>query len=222
VFGDVVTTINKMEQSAVAHVPVSLATYQLLVDRCAREKLNLVIANGSALHARILIDKLFEVARSNVSLISGVLRQQNKDGVQIYSHDNVIARAKKFLASPQSTLDVVLQKGSLDGGSENKFFNEIVNDPTRRGTVSIYYPKEGVLSAHETPHFMVSDRSAYRFETGKDADPTNESVTAIANFGDLATAGMLSEIFDDVVSLLTADANMRDVSVFAPGKSFSA
>jgi len=221
-FGDSVMTKEKNKESSnvTASSPVSLEVYKALVDRCAKGRLNFPIANGSALHARILIEKLFEIARNDACLVTGSLRQTNRSGVDIYAHDRVISSAKKFLASKDSQLSVVVQTGKIDGGANNAFFKAVVNNPERQGIVRIYLPADGALSASDTPHFMISDGSAYRYETGKDASPANESISAIANFGDLRTAETLSDIFSDVVGLLRTDNNLRELKEFEPGASY--
>jgi hypothetical protein len=206
--------------SATRPASVSLTVYQALVDRCARERLNLDIANGSALHARILIDKLFEIARANVFLVSGTVRETSGRGVEIYAHQKVIDSAKRFLALAESRLDIVVQSGEIDNGNGNRFLRSVINEPSRCGTVSLYLPDAGVLPENRTPHFMVSDRSAYRFETGKDANPENEKITAVANFGDVPKAQILASIFDDIVALLNTCQAMRKIREFAPGQVF--
>jgi hypothetical protein len=214
--GDVMS--DRGNPRAVPTIP--LAIYQALVDRCARERLNLDIANGSALHARILIDKLFEIARTSVCLVSGSIRESSNRGVEIYAHQKVIDSAKRFLTLPGSRLDVVVQSGIIDRETENRFLRSITSDPSRCGTVALYIPHVGVLAEDNTSHFMVADRSAYRFETGKDANPDNEKITAVANFGDVSTARTLGNIFDDILSLLNANRNMHNVLELAPGQSF--
>jgi hypothetical protein len=201
---------------------VSLDTYQKLVDRCALERLNYPIANGSAVHARILIDKLFDIAERDVCLVTGSLRQAGREGAQIYSHENVIASAQRFLAKPGSSLSIILQSGKLDGGNTNKFLCDVIGSQSRTGTVIILMPKPEVLSHNETPHFMVTDRTAYRFETGKDADPNNEAISAVANFGDEKSAKILAEIFGTAAALVEADDNLLKKMTFVPGEKFAA
>jgi len=194
---------------------IPLEKYQALVDLCAAERLDYPIANGSALHARILIDKLFNIARTSVYLVTGSLRQASTENIEIYAHARVIESAKKFLrSSPAASLSIVIQGGEIDGGAENRFLREIVDDAARQGVITVYRPKQGVLSSHETPHFMVTDSSAYRFETGKDASPRNESISAVANFGDDESARTLSNIFTKVLALVNADDNLNSRDIY--------
>src|SRR5260221_107013 len=103
-----------------APAPVSLEIYQKLVDRCASEKLNHPIANGSPFHARILISKIFEIAAEQVSIISGCLKISDPSGAEIYGYSESITNAKRFLSSATASLSVVIQTGVLDQGRDNK------------------------------------------------------------------------------------------------------
>lgn len=170
---------------------MALDEYQALVDRCAAERLNLPIANGTAEHARILIHKLFEIARKHVVIVSGHLTDLNQDNVDVYGHEPVIAAAKKFLTDKTATLQIILMDGELDRGNGNRLLRALADDPARKGDVRLIIPGEDVLSG-KTPHFMVCDRFAYRFEQ----DPDPKKTEAIANFGDARWGRRLAEYFD--------------------------
>jgi hypothetical protein len=204
--------------SRIGNLPsISLETYRDLVDRCANEGLDYVIANGSAFHARILISKLFEVARREVFLVTGQLTVVNPEGVHIYGYPEVIEKAKGFLKDPISDLQIVVQTGRLDGGSQNEFLKAIINDEQRNGRVTLVIPETGTLGSL-VPHFMVSDGSAYRLETGKDAQNRRDphAITATANFGDAATAAKLKKYF---VSLKTWLGD-RPAKIYSYGERF--
>jgi hypothetical protein len=195
--------------------------YKSIVDRCAAHRLNYQIANGSALHARILIEKLFEVAKREVLLVSGTVREKSTSAqVEIYSYTPLVERARGFLSKPGTKLSVVVQTGAIDKDGANKFLHGIIDAPDRLGDVTIYLPNANALNSSETPHFMVSDRETYRFETGTDATPGNEAITAVANFGDAATAQELGAMFDDIVSLLNTDDNLRSKQVYLSGTKY--
>ncbi|MGQ0741895.1 MAG: hypothetical protein ACT4OG_06325 [Alphaproteobacteria bacterium] len=208
--------------SAAREPPASLDSYHELVNTCARLRLNFQIANGSAVHARILISKLFEIARREVLLISGTVREASdeQNGVEIYPHPPVIEQAQRFLRLPNTSLSILVQTGTIDRGQENRFLNAIINDEARVGIVKILQPKKGSLSTDETPHFMVSDRAAYRFETGRDATPTNTGISAVANFGDTKGAKGLGELFDEFGSLLETPEYQQRICTFETGARF--
>jgi hypothetical protein len=202
--------------SELATVSVSLETYRDLVKICATRRLNCPIANGSALHARILITKLFEVAEKEVVIVSGSLRDKTASGVDVYGYPPVISAAKSFLADPGTQLNIVLQHGVLDCGDKNRMLTALVNDPERLGTITLTIPTLGVLDS-SVPHFMIADGSAYRMETGADAAPGVERLTAVANFGDDKTSADLRTFFDEVSEFLATLLPPAAKNVFEPG-----
>ena len=200
---------------------VSIEEYIALVERCAREKLNYAIANGNAVHARILIAKLFEVAQRRVQIISGTLCQvRSEDGIAIYAHDPVVERACGFLRRPNSTLDIVLQRGRLDQESKNRFLVELSADDQRAGQINLYVPHEDLLG-DDVAHMMVSDGTAYRMETGQDAKPANSGIVAFANFGDFKLSKSLMGYFDKLVDYLKTDDHLVKAITLQPGQRFA-
>ena len=183
---------------------ISLDLYKALVNRCAAERLNQDIANGSAAHARILISKLFEVAKKEVLIVTGHLSEASDAGIPIYADDDVIANAQKFLRNSESRLSIIPQSGTIDSGEKNKFLFYLREDKRRLGTVTVYLPEPGLVE-DASPHFMVSDGWAYRFETGADALPANESITAVANFGNPTAALTFVEMFKNLEYILETD-----------------
>lgn len=200
---------------------VALPDYIELVNRCALERLNFVIANGSPVHARILIAKLFEIAKSDVHLISGKLCQTNQSGVDIYNHRPLIEQAKDYLRRPGTSFSVIFQRGAIDRADKNEFLSEIASDPKRQGIISLIVPRANTLGA-EVPHFMVSDGSAYRLETGEQADPTNQTHSAVANFGDFPTARSLRAYFSELVAYLKTDSHLEYRRDLPPGSNLIA
>ena len=198
------------------NVVVPLAVYQQLVDRCARERLNLQISNGSAFHARILITKLFEIAQEEVQIVSGRLTDTSRKGIDVYGYETVIAAAKKFLANPGTVLSILVQMGSIDRGQQNRLLNALITDPKRNGSLQIFIPKSNIFD-ESLPHFMVADRSGYRLETGKDASPEEEAIKAIANFGDPKSGKALSALFDELNSVLEEMKESCEMHVYEPG-----
>ena len=194
---------------------ISLGEYQKLVDFCATHRLNQPISNGSALHARILIEKLFEIAKGHVQLVSGSLTEVTSAGVDVYSYSPVIERAKSFLSTPGATLSIIVQSGSISSGDENKFLSELRNDPARMGSIDVIVPKPKLLG-QSAPHFMVADGAAYRLETGSDALPQSESTAAVANFGDIKSASALVGLFNGLLSFLSVGDNTTSRVTYPP------
>src|SRR4051812_44309174 len=92
---------------------LAMSSYIALVNRCADGRLNQEISNGSPFHARVLISKLFEVARKRVQIVSGSLTDTTPDGVQVYGFPEIINQARRFLREPSSHLSIVVQRGQV-------------------------------------------------------------------------------------------------------------
>lgn len=141
--------------------------------------------------AQILIAKLFEIAKHEVVIVSGHLTDENSDGVEVYGHAPVITAAKKFLQDSAAKLSIILQDAELDRGNENRLLRNLAEDPARKGKVRVVFPTAKAVG-ESTPHFMVSDRYAYRFEQ----NPVPKKTEAIANFGDPKNGKTLAAYFD--------------------------
>jgi hypothetical protein len=168
---------------------VSIDQYKELVDRCARERLDYIISNGLPSHARVLIAKLFETARQSVSIVSRHLTDVTGANEDIYGDPNVIAQAVQFLRREGTRLEIILDE-AVHFGTKNRFLHTVIGDEGRKGDV-VLYPDTGIIKNNKTPHFMVTDALAYRFEID------DKRVTALANFGDKRTATLLQALFHD-------------------------
>ena len=133
------TLPNNDQGDLIGDSTISIDAYKRLVDRCARERLNHAIANGSAFHARILISKLFEIAKREVSLITGVLRVRTKEGIDIYGYAPVIDNAKSFLSDPNTRLSIIIQDVHPVDGNTNRFLKAIVDDDSETAKLNLYY-----------------------------------------------------------------------------------
>jgi len=204
-----------VRRSSLSSGVIPLDEYRALVDECAKHRYNFPIANGSALHARILISKLLEIAEEEVVVVSGCLTDQSSAGDDVYGHEPVIRSAKRFLSNPNAHLSIVVQEGHIHGGNDNRFLRNVINDPDRQGILTITVPKHGILG-EEIPHFMISDQSSYRLETGPDArDKNTDKMTAVANFGDKKTAEEMRTYFDEVIDYITID-NLNYATAYGP------
>ena len=189
---------------ATSHSPVRIDRYIAIVNMCADTHADKDIANGNALHARYLIEKLFRVANSSVGIITGCLRQSDPDGVAIYAHPPVIEAAREFLRKEGSKLTIVVQSGEVDGGQdENAFVKAVAADTGRAGEFEILVARPG--SIDDAPHCMIADKSAYRLELGAAGD---DNIAAIANFGNPGVAASLADYFRDVVAYLRGDSHL--------------
>jgi hypothetical protein len=167
---------------------MEIEEYKSLVDRCARLRLDYIIPNGSPVHARILIAKLFETARQSVSIVSGELIDATKDGQDIYGYADVVSSAAAFLRREGTKLNIVLERG-IDRGDQNRFLSAVAGDPERKGEI-VVFPNTQAVNSTFTPHLLITDASAYRLELD------NKSVEAVANFGDIGGGEMVGQLFD--------------------------
>lgn len=192
--------------------PDDIKKYMELVAKCARNRLDHPIPNGSPAHARILIAKLFETARDNVCLLSGRLTDATETGEDVYGEENLIEQALRFLRRKGTRLRIILQSDALHKGADNRLLRKLVEDPRREGQIELYSGSE-LLKDVEMPHFMVTDALAYRFEN----DDTK--TTAVANFGDADTAKTLRLYFRSVAEYLETNPAMDKNSIkrYAPG-----
>jgi hypothetical protein len=194
-----------------ASAAVDIHTYKQLVDRCARERLDQVIPNSSAEHARVLIIKLFETARQRAVIISGRLVDTTPDGCEVYGFKEVVDSARQFLKRHGTNLEIILED-PIDLGDKNRFLKTIVDDRERQGSVTIH-PETGCVSSTRTPHMMASDALAYRMELD------NEKVQAFANFGDSTAANLALEMFSDLETYVRSLKKKH--FTFSPGQKFS-
>lgn len=190
---------------------MEIARFRELVDRCARTRLDCVIPNGSPVHARILIAKLFETALQHVAIVSGHLTDRTSDGEDIYGDADVVTSARHFLCRPNSQLEIVLDT-TVDRGTSNRFLVEVVNDPSRLGVVTLFDATNAISKMH-SPHFMVTDALAYRHEMSP------AGIQALANFGDEKRAKLLQSLFDNLKRLLKSSSKVP--LVFSPNVRFA-
>lgn len=188
---------------------VDIERYKLLVDRCARERLDYVISNGSPHHARILIAKLFDTARQLASIVSGELVDTTEDNVEVYGYEEVIFSALHFLRREGTKLQIILED-PINLQSDNRLLKAVINDVDRKGAVVIY-PATGAVAVTRTPHIMVTDALAYRLETKK--------IEAFANFGDDKGATSVTALFNKLQDYV-GQAGKKCLT-FSPGQKFS-
>lgn len=172
------------------------------VDSALERGTNLLFSNGLPEHAVYLIEKFFTNAKEEVRLFSGSLSRAIRD-VEVYGNPKVAAAVEKMLSSGVS-LQVVLHN-AIDVDEHESWVDHplvrIKNRLKREGRLSgslhiRQCSQDGIRHLEKFKflnHWMVMDRTAYRLETDI------RRARAHVNFGDREMAGILADIFDDVL-----------------------
>ena len=171
------------------------------VDQAIEQQANLLFSNGLPEHAVYLIEKFFINAKEKVRLFSGCL-SRTIGRVEVYGNARIASAVQKMMAEGVS-LQIVLQE-TIDVGTNESWIDHplvrVENSMTKdgkRGSLDIRQASAGAieqLKRHKfLNHWMVMDRTAYRLETDV------RKAAAHVNFGDVDMAGVLADIFDDVL-----------------------
>lgn len=170
------------------------------VDQAVEQRANLLFSNGLPEHAVYLIEKFFMNAKEEVRLFSGRLSRAI-GGVEVYGNRRISSAVEKMMAAGVS-LHVVLQD-AIDVDTNETW----IDHPLVRVHRGMGKEKLGSLEIRQASaaaiehlrqfkflnHWMVMDRTAYRLETDV------RRAAAHVNFGDSEMAGVLADIFDDVL-----------------------
>lgn len=171
------------------------------VDQAMEQQANLLFSNGLPEHAVYLIERFFMNAKEKVRLFSGRL-SRTIGGVEVYGNARIASAVQKMMAEGVS-LQIVLQE-KIDVGTDESWVDHplvrVENSMTKnvkRGSLDIRQAAADAiehLKRHKfLNHWMVMDRTAYRLETDV------RRAAAHVNFGDGDMAGVLADIFDEVL-----------------------
>jgi hypothetical protein len=199
---------------------VPLEVYVGLVEEAARSKSDLEFANSCPYHARIIISKLFEIACTEVCVVSGSLTQRNEKKLELYLYPPLVENVNRFLQDPNAKLSIIVQSGVVDNGDNNEFLRQIIDAPSRHGIVELTIPAKGVLSADEVHHFIVVDSWAYRLESECAPRCSEDPIGAVANFGDEKQAKDLRRLFSEIADYVARSKPKAVRIPFARGDKF--
>lgn len=163
-------------------------SYYEIIDRCARDKEDFPIQNGAPAHASYLLKTFFKYADSNVRIFTGRLFHG------VFDNEDIRKEAVKFLQKgSDKKLTIAYNKEPVDVAEllGESFLLEIKSSNIS-GTVEVWKVTDDI--PHDSNHFAVMDRSAFRFETN------HEDKKAIANFGDGKSAGTLTDVFEKILT----------------------
>ena len=137
------------------------------------------IFNGSADHAAVIVENLFNVANHHVRILAGDL------DARVYGNSKVVQRASEFIGHNDHTLDILIEHNTLSA------HHPLVMALKDASNVTVKLIPQSV--AEGTPyHFMTADSDCYRFEEVKG------SHTAVAAFGQ-QSAMTLVKIHDSIM-----------------------
>ena len=178
--------------------------YFKYVDEIIQTKRKTELSNGMPWHAAYLIRAFFGHAESHIRLFSGRLSRKSRDTTEIYQARPIIDAACRFLANPESRLDIVLENEiDIDRGKL------IDSHPLIRGLLDAEGTRKGVFTLSKADqkeldflrekgflmHFMTMDNRAVRVEV----DPNPVDVKAYVKFFDKKLTKAYANLFDHAV-----------------------
>lgn len=131
------------------------------------------IFNGSADHAAVIVENLFNSANHHVRILSGDL------DARVYGNSKVVQRATEFLGHSDHRLDIIIEHNTL---SAHHPLVVAIGDAAN-AEIRLLNP---VVSENTAYHFMTADTDCYRFEEQKGTHK------AVAVFGDPSAQSFVS------------------------------
>jgi hypothetical protein len=171
-----------------------LQAYMRAVDSIIREDSGSSISNGSPLHARFILARMFECARSEVVVFSRHFLRMATDPLglkrsRVWANERLVTAARDFLRSEGRVLSILVS-GKLDStpstlGSDHPFLKQVLEDTKRLGTLNLVVLGSDSANSLSNSGFASADGKIYRLETSADG------LTAEASFN----APTLSKLF---------------------------
>jgi hypothetical protein len=137
------------------------------------------IYNGSADHAAIIVESLFDAANKRVRLLTGDLN------ARVYGASPVVERAAQFLGHADHTLEIIVEEWNASRS------HPLVEEIGGNDNLSIYKLSRE-MSDKVAFHMMTADDDCFRFEREKN------SHAAVAAFGDTKTTQHLNGLWDSL------------------------
>ena len=162
-----------------------------------------LFSNDRLWHALYLMAKFFECAKNHVRIFSGKLtRKSDEFGLKIYENPNVIDAVCRFLAKPNTQLNIVVQDEiDVDVGQDASDHPLIkaVAASSPMGRLTLCKANRNSLDKlrrhNMLRHMMIVDRFAWRLEF----DSGVPLVKADVGIGDESLAKQLGRLFDEVL-----------------------
>ena len=164
---------------------LTLNEYRVRVQNAARQPDAEPIFNGTPDHAEIILTNLWASAENKVQLISRCFEES------VYNSDELIDAAQSFLSRPNTEAEILYE---VEPELSNRFFAAISKFDKVK-----FIPVSEQDRARYDFSFMVADDKNYRYAEDK------LEMSAIAAFGDAPNAKHLSNIFDEIVDIVTPE-----------------
>jgi len=160
---------------------LDLIGYRQLIERMAKNRVSQRIPNDVPEHARVLLETLFNFAKSDVRIYTGQLWDN------VYGSAGLVEAARQFI-DRGGRLRVLVQKPMNEhDAAEHPLLKRL--GTCTRGTVEVRCAT-GIYATDKAKHFAVSDTTGYRFEHD------HSQTKAVANFNEPSVAIELATAFD--------------------------
>lgn len=177
--------------------------YREMLEKLLKEDSSTIISNGSTDHATTLIEKLFQMAKEDVTIFSGKLDEI------VYGQAGVVDAAGSFLVTDKGTISIVVEcqdeevsdkdimssEGSFLYKLRKRFGDSVLSQ------VKLFRTKNNTETFKS--HFFVADNKGFRFE------PDSTKHEALASFNNIDISNKLTSMFD----WLTHEKISRRISV---------
>lgn len=160
---------------------MSIEQYRDKIDRLISEATGEVILNGSHDHAAVVIEKMFDRAKSTVRILT------RKFDPRIYCVSQTVEAAKRMLGDRSRSIHILIEELAATNQHDNPYFCDLAN---YNNLVLKEVPE--ALRGPISVNFALMDDNGFRFE--KDQLGTS----AIVAFGDRTLTPRLSAIYDRV------------------------
>lgn len=153
--------------------------YREKVRRLARERSGEPFFNASEDHAAIIVENMFRLADSDVSIFTSHLAPR------IYARDHCVEWARIFLSDDTDhRLRIICKEGELKALKANPFFNAV------RASRGLHVRAlDDDAHSQIAQRFMVADEDCFRFE------PDHSKCQAVAAFGSAELTSDLRRAF---------------------------
>lgn len=166
---------------------MNLNQYTQHIDRMARQMDGTTVLNGSAEHAAIINERMFNYAKTSMDIVTRQLDPR------VYGTESLVSSAKLFLGVPERKLRIAVENAPAFAKSGHPLVSELEGFPN-------FEIREIPAEIHDLVdvNFTLMDGISYRFERDK-----SEAV-AVACFGDRGPfVTKLAEFFGRVWNIST-------------------